>query len=66
MIGIHVERIAIPARIFRICGAELQLGEKVQAMVLDQVLANIANGRAAVGFEFHEALGTYLLEPYED
>jgi hypothetical protein len=51
---------------FRICGAELQLGEKVQAMVLDQVLANIANGRAAVGFEFHEALGTYLLEPYED
>jgi hypothetical protein len=31
-----------------------------------QFLASFASGRAAVGFEFNERLGTYLLEPYED
>jgi hypothetical protein len=66
VIGARVERIAIPVGISWICGDELQFGEKGKAMVLDQFLANIANGRAGVGFEFHEALGTYLLEPYED
>jgi hypothetical protein len=33
--------------------------------VRQQFSAHIANGRAAVGFEFDDQ-GTYLLEPYED
>ena len=59
-------RIAIPAGIRGICGDEPQTAENIQAAVRDQFLANIANGRAAVGFEFNKGQGTYLLEPYED
>ena len=59
-------RIAIPAGIRGISGDEPQKAENIQAAVRDQFLANIANGRAAVGFEFNKGQGTYLLEPYED
>ena len=64
--GADCERIAIPARIRGICRDEPLLAEKIQTNVREQFLKNIANGRAAVGFEFNEGQGTYLLEPYED
>src|SRR5580692_4643248 len=64
--GADCERIAIPAGIRGICRDDPRLAEKIQTKVREQFLTNIANGRAAVGFEFNEEHGTYLLEPYED
>ena len=64
--GRDCERIRIPAGIRAICRDEPLSAEKIQTKVREQFLANIANGRAAVGFEFNEEQGTYLLEPYED
>jgi predicted GNAT superfamily acetyltransferase len=60
------ERIAIPAAIRQICREEPLVAEKIQTEVREQFLANIADGRAAVGFEFDKEQGTYLLERYED
>jgi predicted GNAT superfamily acetyltransferase len=60
------QRIAIPAGIRQICRDEPPRAEKLQAEVREQFLASTADGCAAVGFEFNEELGTYLLEPYED
>jgi predicted GNAT superfamily acetyltransferase len=60
------ERIAIPAGIRAICRDQPLAAEKMQTKVREQFLANIAMGRAAVGFEFNEEQGTYLLERYED
>jgi len=60
------ERIAIPASIREICRDDPQRAEKIQAEVRDQFSRNFASTRAAVGFEFNEQHGTYLLEPYED
>jgi predicted GNAT superfamily acetyltransferase len=60
------ERVAIPAGIRAICRDEPRLAEEIQTTVREQFLANIANRRAAVGFEFNKEQGTYLLEPYED
>jgi predicted GNAT superfamily acetyltransferase len=60
------ERIAIPAGIRAICRDDPQSAEKIQTKLREQFLANIASGCAAVGFEFNEEQGTYLLEPYED
>jgi predicted GNAT superfamily acetyltransferase len=60
------ERIAIPADIRRICRDEPLTAEKIQTNVREQFLANLADGRAAVGFEFNKEQGTYLLERYED
>jgi predicted GNAT superfamily acetyltransferase len=60
------QRIAIPAGIQTICRDEPQTAQRIQTAVREQFLANIANGRAAVGFEFDEQQGRYLLEPYED
>jgi predicted GNAT superfamily acetyltransferase len=62
----NCQRIAIPAGIRQICRDEAQRAERIQKMVREQFLASIGDGRAAVGFEFNEELGTYLLEPYED
>jgi predicted GNAT superfamily acetyltransferase len=62
----HCARIAIPAGIRQICRDEPQSAEKAQSNVREQFLANIANGRSAVGFEFDKVQGTYLLERYED
>jgi predicted GNAT superfamily acetyltransferase len=61
-----VERIAIPADIRQICRDEPLVAEKIQTKVREHFLANIAHGRAAVGFEFGKEQGTYLLERYED
>ena len=60
------ERIAIPAGIRQICRDEPLAAEKIQTNVRKQFAANIADGRAAVGFEFDKEQGTYLLERYED
>jgi predicted GNAT superfamily acetyltransferase len=60
------ERIAIRAGIRAICRDQPLAGERIQTKVREQFLANIARGRAAVGFEFNEEQGTYLLERYED
>jgi predicted GNAT superfamily acetyltransferase len=62
----NCQRIAIPSGIREICRDEPQRAEEIQAKAREQFSANFANGRAAVGFEFHEQHGTYLLEPYED
>jgi predicted GNAT superfamily acetyltransferase len=64
--GSDCQQIAIPADIRRICRDEPLTAEKIQTNVRDQFLANIAEGRAAVGFEFNQEQGTYLLERYED
>ncbi|MGB9465730.1 MAG: GNAT family N-acetyltransferase [Candidatus Acidiferrum sp.] len=60
------ERIAIPASIREICRDEPQTAAKIQTRVREQFLMQIADGRAAVGFELNKEQGTYLLEPYED
>jgi hypothetical protein len=60
------QRISIPADIRRICRGEPLTAEKIQTNVREQFLRNIADGRAAVGFEFNNEQGTYLLERYED
>lgn len=62
----NAERIAIPADIRGICRDQAQRAEQIQTNMRAQFLASFASGRAAVGFEFNEQLGTYLLEPYED
>jgi predicted GNAT superfamily acetyltransferase len=62
----NCERIAIPANIREICRNEPQAAEKIQTSVREQFLTQIADGRAAIGFEFNKEKGTYLLEPYED
>jgi predicted GNAT superfamily acetyltransferase len=59
-------RISIPAGIRQICRDEPLSAEKIQTRVREEFVARIADGHAAVGFEFNEELGTYLLEPYED
>ena len=64
--GSDCQHIAIPADIRRICRAEPLVAEKIQRDVREQFVANIAKGRAAVGFEFNKEQGTYLLERYED
>ena len=64
--GSDCERIAIPADIRQICRDEPLTAEKIQTNVREQFLTNIADGRAAVGFEFNKGHGTYLLERYED
>jgi predicted GNAT superfamily acetyltransferase len=65
-IGSNCERIAIPAGIRQICRDEPRTAEAIQTKVREQFLSNVAAGRAAVGFEFNEEQGTYLLERYED
>ncbi|HWO37330.1 MAG TPA: hypothetical protein VNO32_51800 [Candidatus Acidoferrum sp.] len=60
------ERLGIPAGIRGFCQDEPQRAEKIQTKIREQFSAHIANGRAAVGFEFNEEQGAYLLEPYED
>ncbi len=60
------DRIGIPANIRQICRDDPQTAEKIQSNVREQFLADIAHGRAAVGFEFNQERGTYLLESYED
>lgn len=64
--GSACERIGIPTGIREICRDEPLAAEKIQSTVRERFLTAIASGHAAVGFEFNEEQGTYLLEPYED
>jgi predicted GNAT superfamily acetyltransferase len=59
-------RISIPVAIRQICGSNAPEAEKIQSRVREQFERHIADGRAAVGFEFDEQQGSYVLEPYED
>jgi predicted GNAT superfamily acetyltransferase len=59
-------RISLPSTIRQICGSNPEEAEKIQLRVRAQFEKHIANGRAAVGFEFDEQQGDYVLEPYED
>jgi predicted GNAT superfamily acetyltransferase len=59
-------RISIPVAIRQICSDHPPQAEKIQSCVREQFETYIAEGLAAVGFEFDEQQGSYLLEPYED
>jgi predicted GNAT superfamily acetyltransferase len=59
-------RVTIPVAIRQICSNDPPQAEKIQSRVREQFGMYIAAGQAAVGFEFDEHQGNYLLEPYED
>lgn len=59
-------RISIPTMIRQICAEDPAKAEAIQSEVREQFTAQIAAGRAAIGFEFSGEQGSYLLEPYED
>ena len=59
-------RISIPVAIRQICSNDPAQAEKIQSRVREQFEAYIAEGQAAVGLEFDQLQGSYLLEPYED
>jgi predicted GNAT superfamily acetyltransferase len=59
-------RISIPVTIRQICSNDPAQAEKIQSRVREQFGMYIAASQAAVGFEFDEQQGNYLLEPYED
>jgi predicted GNAT superfamily acetyltransferase len=59
-------RISLPANIREICANDVSRAEEIQARMREQLEEQFAAGRAAVGFEFDESQGSYLLEPYED
>lgn len=59
-------RIHIPAGIREVTGSDPAEAERIQAGVRTQFERHIAEGRAAVGFEFDAEQGSYVLEPYED
>jgi predicted GNAT superfamily acetyltransferase len=64
--GPECARIPIPAAIRKICSSDPPEAEKIQSRVREQFERHIADDRAAVGFEFDERQGSYVLEPYED
>jgi len=59
-------RVSLPSTIREICGSGIQEAEKIQMRVRKEFEQHFAQGRAAVGFEFDEKHGCYLLESYED
>jgi len=59
-------RISLPANVREICVNDVPLAEEVQTRMREQFQEQFAAGRAAVGFEFGESQGSYLLEHYED
>lgn len=60
------QRITIPAGIRGLCKTDPKEAERIQSRVREQFQQYLANGLAAVGFEFDDKEGSYLLEPYED
>jgi predicted GNAT superfamily acetyltransferase len=60
------ERIALPTAIREICRTSPDKAEIIQRQVRTQFDSLISRGYAAVGFEFDENQGSYILEPYED
>ena len=59
-------RIRIPAGIRQITSSNPAEAERIQTGIRSQFERHIAEGRAAVGFEFDAEHGSYVLEPYED
>ncbi len=59
-------RIRIPAGIRQITSSHPAEAERIQTGVRSQFERHIAEGHAAVGFEFDAEQGSYVLEPYED
>jgi predicted GNAT superfamily acetyltransferase len=59
-------RIGISAGIRQIISNIPDEAERIQAGVRREFERYIAEGRAAVGFEFDAEQGSYVLEPYED
>jgi predicted GNAT superfamily acetyltransferase len=59
-------RIRIPVAIRQITSNNPAEAERIQTGVRSQFERHIAEGRAAVGFEFDAEQGSYVLEPYED
>jgi len=59
-------RISIPSTIRQICAEDPTKAETIQSEVREQFSAQIAAGRAAIGFEFSGEQGSYVLEHYED
>jgi predicted GNAT superfamily acetyltransferase len=58
--------IRIPAVIRQVTSSNPAEAERIQMGVRSQFERHIAEGRAAVGFEFDAEQGSYVLEPYED
>ena len=58
--------IGIPAGIRQIISTNPEEVERIQAGVRSEFERHIAEGHAAVGFEFDAVQGSYVLEPYED
>ena len=59
-------RISLPMTIRQICASEPAEGERIQSRVREQFESHIAAGRAAIGFEFDERQGSYLIGLYPD
>lgn len=59
-------RISLPANIREICANDVPRAEEIQTRMRGQFQEQFAAGRVAVGFEFDQSQGNYLLEPYED
>ena len=62
----NASRISIPAEIRQICSGNPVEAENIQTRVRRQFEEHTAGGLTAVGFEFDEQQGSYVLEPYED
>jgi predicted GNAT superfamily acetyltransferase len=60
------ERISIPASISQICASDPPQAKEIQSSIRRQFESHFAAGRAAIGFEFKDQRGSYLLERYED
>lgn len=60
------EHISIPASIGQICVSDPPQAKEIQSSTRRQFESHFAAGRAAIGFEFQDMRGSYLMERYED
>jgi predicted GNAT superfamily acetyltransferase len=60
------DRISLPTTIREICLTQPVQAEEIQSRIREQFSEQFAAGYAAVGFEFADKQGSYVLEPYED
>jgi predicted GNAT superfamily acetyltransferase len=66
VLGTGGARISIPVSIRQTCSSHPAEAEAIQSQVRGQFEKYIAEGRAAMGFEFDDQRGSYVMEPYED
>jgi predicted GNAT superfamily acetyltransferase len=59
-------RVSIPVAIRQICSTDPPEAKRIQSRIREQFERHFADGSAAVGFEFDEQEGSYVLQPYED